>query len=304
MSAESAIRALRGVGKGSIALLFSGLDLDDRFARAERFDDHPGCLTRLRMLQLAGVEQELASVIGSLALEAAYAGGDARLRTLAVAQERLSAAWSKLSDPAMERLFDATPLWALSRPEEKFELNPAFWRVLGPPTTPAANVDLIRRHLLEKALVVAEHADPRRRAFVAAWLDKGGVSPLVGSANSRLSEALMNTIRYTLGPESFERIAEPVKSTHRRPSGSRRSRGGTGQEAVHSGTSVSREIQALVSVSRFCPSPRSRPPYDVHKRLRGSASISFGVAQRVVTTLRKREVGLAKQPRFDARRSD
>ena len=42
---------------------------------------------------------------------------------------------------------------------------------------------------------------------MAAWLDKGGVSPLVGSANSRLSEALMNTIRYTLGPESFERIS-------------------------------------------------------------------------------------------------
>jgi hypothetical protein len=86
-------------------------------------------------------------------------------------------------------------------------VNPAFWRVLGPPTTPAVNVDLIRRHLREKALVVAEHADARRRAFVAAWLDKGGVSPLVGSVNSRLSEALMNTIRYTLGPESFERIS-------------------------------------------------------------------------------------------------
>jgi hypothetical protein len=207
MACRSSARALRGVGKGNIALLFSGLDLDDRFARAERFDDHPGCLTRLRMLQLAGVEQELASVIGSLALEATYASGDARLTTLAVAQERLSATWRNLSDPAMERLFDATPLWALSQPEEKLEVNPAFWRVLGPPTTPAANVDLIRRHLLEKALVVAEHADARRRAFVAAWPDKGGVSPLVGSANSRLSEALMNTIRYTLGPESFERIS-------------------------------------------------------------------------------------------------
>ena len=80
--------------------------------------------------------------------------------------------------------------------------------------------------------------------------------------------------------------------------------GRNGPGSSRSGTSVSREIQALVSVSRFCPSPRSRPPYDVHKRLRGSASISFGVAQRVVTTLRKREVGLAKQPRFDARRSD
>jgi hypothetical protein len=80
--------------------------------------------------------------------------------------------------------------------------------------------------------------------------------------------------------------------------------GRNGPGSNRSGTSVSREIQALVSVSRFCPSPRSRPPYDVHKRLRGSASISFGVAQRVVTTLRKREVGLAKQPRFDARRSD
>jgi hypothetical protein len=60
------------------------------------------------MLQLAGVEQELASVIGSLALEATYASGDARRTTLAVAQERLSAAWRNLSDPAMERLFDAT----------------------------------------------------------------------------------------------------------------------------------------------------------------------------------------------------
>jgi hypothetical protein len=207
MACRTSARALRGAGKGNIALLFSGLDLGDRFARAERFDDPPGGLSRLRMLQLAGVEQELASVIGSLALEAAYAGGDARLTTLAVAQERLSAAWSKLSDPAMERLFDATPLWALSRPEEKFELNPAFWRVLGPPTTPAANVDLIRRHLLGKASVVAEHADARRHVFVAAWPDKGGVSPLVGSANSRLSEALMNAIRDTLGPESFERIS-------------------------------------------------------------------------------------------------
>ena len=36
----------------------------------------------------------------------------------------------------MERLFDATPLWALSQPEEKLEANPAFWRVLGPPTHP------------------------------------------------------------------------------------------------------------------------------------------------------------------------
>ncbi len=207
MACRTSARALRGVGKGNIALLFSGLDLGDRFARAERFDDPPGGLSRLRMLQLAGVEQELAGVIASFALEAAYAGGDPRLTTLAAAQERLCGAWGDLSDPAMERLFDATPLWALSRPEEKFELNPAFWRVLGPPTTPAANVDLIRRHLLEKARVVAEHADARRHAFVAAWPEKGGVSPLVGSANSRLSEALMNAIRDTLGPESFERIS-------------------------------------------------------------------------------------------------
>jgi hypothetical protein len=207
MACRTSARALRGVGKGNIALLFSGLDLGDRFARAERFDDPPGGLSRLRMLQLAGVEQELAGVLASLTLEAAYAGGDPRLTTLAEAQERLCAAWSDLSDPAMERLFDAAPLWALSRPEEKFELNPAFWRVLGPPTTPAANVDLIRRHLLEKARVVAEHADARRHAFVAAWPEKGGVSPLVGSANSRLSEALMNAIRDTLGPESFERIS-------------------------------------------------------------------------------------------------
>ena len=244
MACRSSARALRGVGKGNIALLFSGLDLDDRFARAERFDDPPGGLSRLRMLQLAGVEQELAGVLASLALEAAYAGGDPRLTTLAEAQERLCHAWSNLSDPTLERLFDATPLWALSRPEEKFELNPPFWRVLGPPTTLAANVDLVRRHLLEKARVVAEHADARRHAFVAAWPEKGGVSPLVGSANSRLSEALMNTIRYTLGPESFERIAEPVKSTHRRPSGSRRSTGGTGQEAV---------VQEPVLAGRYRP---------------------------------------------------
>ena len=72
--------------------------------------------------------------------------------------------------------------------------------------------------------------------------------------------------------------------------------GRNGPGSSRSGTSVSREIQALVSVSRFCPSPRSRPPYDVHNRLRGSASISFGVAQRAVTALRKREVGLACRP--------
>jgi hypothetical protein len=88
------------------------------------------------MLQLVGVEQELAGVLASLALEAAYAGGDPRLLTPAEAQERLCAAWLNLSDPAMERLFDANPLWALSQPEEKLEVNPAFWRVLGPPTTP------------------------------------------------------------------------------------------------------------------------------------------------------------------------
>ena len=204
---RSCARVLRGLGKRNIALLFAGIDLGDRFAREERSDDPRGRLSRSRMLYLAGVEQELASVIGSLALEAAYAGGDARLRTLAVAQERLSAAWSKLSDPAMERLFNATPLWALSQPEEKLEANPEFWRVLGPPITPSANVNLIRRHLLEKALVVAEHADARRRAFMAAWPDKGGASPLVGSTNSRLSRTLMNAIRGTLGPESFERIS-------------------------------------------------------------------------------------------------
>ena len=204
---RSCARALRGLGKCNIALLFSALDLGDRFARAERFDDPPGGLSRLRMLQLAGVEQELAGVLASLAREAAYAGGDARLTTLANAQERLCAAWCNLSDPAMERLFDCSPLWAISRPAEKFKSNPAFWRALGPPAAASADFELVRRHLLEKALVVAEHADARRRAFVAAWPDKGGVSPLVGSANSRLSEALMNTIRDTLGPESFERIS-------------------------------------------------------------------------------------------------
>lgn len=190
-----------------MALLFSGIDLGDRFARAERFDDPPGGLSRLRMLQLAGVEQELAGVLASLALEATYAGGDERLTTLANAQERLCAAWRSLSDPAMERLFDATPLWALSQPAEKFESNPAFWKVLGPPATASANVERIRRQLLEKALVVAEHADARRRAFVVAWPDKGGVSPLVGSANSRLSDALMNAIHDILGPESYARIS-------------------------------------------------------------------------------------------------
>jgi hypothetical protein len=177
-------------------------------------------------------------------------------------------------------------------------LNPAFWRVLGPPTTPAANVDLIRRHLLEKALVVAEHADARRRAFVAGCLAAGRVGeftpvrsaheydPLHARAGKLRAHCRTGQIdpQETFGVEAIN--------------------GRNGPGSSRSGTSVSREIQALVSVSRFCPSPRSRPPYDVHKRLRGSASISFGVAQRVVTTLRKREVGLAKQPRFDARRSD
>jgi hypothetical protein len=209
MACRTSARALRGLGKHNVASLFSGFDLGDRFAQAERFDDPPGGLSRLRMLQLAGVEQELAGVLASLALEAAYAVVDERhttLVTLANAQERLCAAWRNLSDPALERLFDATPLWALSQPEEEFEVNPAFWRLLGPPT-PAADVDLIRRHLLKKALVVAEHADARRRAFVAAWPDKGGVSPLVGSANARLSKALMKAIHDVLGPESYARIS-------------------------------------------------------------------------------------------------
>ena len=208
MACRTSARALRGLGKCNIALLFSALDLGDRFARAEQFDDPPGGLIRLRMLQLAGVEQELAGVIASLAREATYASGDARLTTLADAQERLCAAWCNLSDPAMERLFDCPPLWAISRPAEKFKSNPAFWRALGPPAAASADFELVRRHLLEKALVVAEHADARRRAFVAVWpSDNGGVSPLVGSANLRLSEALMNTIRDTLGPESYARIS-------------------------------------------------------------------------------------------------
>ena len=38
---RSSARALSGLGKSNIALLFSGLDLGDRFARAERFDDPP-----------------------------------------------------------------------------------------------------------------------------------------------------------------------------------------------------------------------------------------------------------------------
>ena len=43
---------------------------------------------------------------------------------------------------------------------------------------------------------------------MAVWpSDNGGVSPLVGSANLRLSEALMNTIRDALGPESYTRIS-------------------------------------------------------------------------------------------------
>ena len=93
MASRTSARALRGLGKRNMALLFSGIDLGDRFARAERFDDPPGGLSRLRMLQLAGVEQELAGVLASLALEATYAGGDERLTTLAIAQERLCAAW-------------------------------------------------------------------------------------------------------------------------------------------------------------------------------------------------------------------
>ena len=159
------------------------------------------------MLQLAGVEQELASVIGSLALEAAYAGGDARLMTLAVAQERLSAAWSKLSDPAMERLFDATQLWALSRAGGKTRSEPGILAGARSAHHSVGKCESDSAHLLEKALVVAEHADARRRGFMAAWPDKGGASPLVGSANSRLSRTLMNAIRGTLGPESFERIS-------------------------------------------------------------------------------------------------
>ena len=142
-----------------------------------------------------------------LRLRLAYAGGDPRLTTLAEAQERLCRRLGRPERSGHGALFDATPLWALSRPEEKFPFEPGIWRVLGPPTTPGGNVDLIRRHLLEKARVVAEHAVARRHAFVAAWPEKGGVSPLVGSANSRLSEALMNAIRDTLGPESFEGIS-------------------------------------------------------------------------------------------------
>jgi hypothetical protein len=195
-ASRSGARTLRGLGKRSIALMFSGNDLDDRFARLERFDGHPGRLSRLQMLQVAGVEQELASVLASLAREAAmHVGGDvglvARLAAFADAQERLCAAWRwpALSDPAMERLFDATPLWALSRQAEKIESNPAFWRALGPVAAAPTDFEAIRHQLLEKARIVADHADVRERAFVAAWpIDKGGFSPLVGS-------------------ESFERIS-------------------------------------------------------------------------------------------------
>jgi hypothetical protein len=93
----------------------------------------------------------------------------------------------------------------LSRPAEKFDLNPAFWRALGSPAQ-SADVELIRRDLLEKARIVAERVDAMRRAFQAAWLkDHGGVSPLVGSANSRLSDALLQLLIDTL-PESHDRI--------------------------------------------------------------------------------------------------
>jgi hypothetical protein len=219
---RSSARALRSLSKSGSVLIFHDLDLGDRFARAERFDDPPESLSRLRMIQAGGTEQELAGCIASLAIEASsrrgvtqgeyrrrlgedIATGDARLTTFAKTQESLSAAWRNLSDPAMERLFSAKPLWALSRPAEKFESNLAFWRALGPPAA-SPDAELIRLGLLERARIVADHADARSRAFQAAWpQDNGGVSPLVGSANSRLSEAVLKALLKNL-PESYDLI--------------------------------------------------------------------------------------------------
>ena len=222
---RSSARALRSLSKSDNVLIFHDLNLGDRFARAERFDDPPESLSRRRMIQAAGVEQELASVIASLAREAAWKAsvtqdeslrwleadasiGDAPLMTFAKTQERLGHAWCYLSLPAMEHLFDAKPLWAIFRLTEKLESKPIFWKALGPPPA-GADVELIRRWLLEKTLAVAAHADAKRRAFQAAWPlkeDKGGVSPLVGSANSRLSAALLRALGDTL-PESYDRIS-------------------------------------------------------------------------------------------------
>ena len=125
-------------------------------------------------------------------------------------QERLCGAWRNLSDVAMEHFFNAKPLWAHLRPTEKLESNPVFWRALGPPASSACkdDVELIRRRLLEKMVTFAQHADATRLAFETAWPlkeDKGGASPLVGSANSRLSAALLQALVDTL-PESHDLI--------------------------------------------------------------------------------------------------
>ena len=223
---RSSARGLRSLNKSACALIFHDLDLG-YLARAQRFDDPPESLSRLRMIEAVGVEQELAGCIASLAIEAAWkasvtqdkslqwleantAIGDAPLMTFAKAQERLSAAWRNLSDPAMEHLFNAKPLWARFRPIEKLESNPVFWTALGPPAiSTCKDVERIQRWQLEKTLAVAQHADATRLAFEAAWPlkeDKGGVSPLVGSANSRLSAALLQALFDTL-PESCDHIS-------------------------------------------------------------------------------------------------
>jgi len=240
---RSSARTLRGLSKRGWSSICNDLDFADRFARAERFEDPPESFSRLRMLQAAGVEQELAASFASLASESAYLGvtqdehllwleGDKRhppagvdkpLMAFAREQEKLCAVWGGLSEldaersspmawgPAMEQLFGAQPLWALSRPAETFEANPAFWRALGPPPGAACqDVELIRRWLLEKLLAIAKHADGRRREFEAAWplkKDKGGVSPLVGSANSRLGDACLRVLGDALGTESYDYIS-------------------------------------------------------------------------------------------------
>ena len=62
--------------------------------------------------------------------------------------------------------------------------------------------------------------------------------------------------------------------------------------------------RVLAAASRLYRDSGSRTPDDVHERLGGSTSVAFGVAQRIIAALRKGEVGLAKEPRFDARRGD
>ena len=67
---------------------------------------------------------------------------------------------------------------------------------------------------------------------------------------------------------------------------------------------VAQRRRVLAAASRLYRDSGSRTPDDVHERLGGSTSVAFGVAQRIIAALRKGEVGLAKEPRFDARRGD